>query len=66
MRRNTQDATQKIARAKQAAADRKTEASSRSFICTAHKIPTSTMRPDGPKATFSTQRPRRGYGIDLV
>lgn len=61
MRRNTQDAVQKTRRAKQAAADRKTESSSISFICTAHKIPTATMRPSGLKVMYNTQRPRCGY-----
>lgn len=61
MRRNTQDAVQKTRRAKQAAADRKTESSSISFICTAHKIPTATMRPSGLKVMYNTQRPKCGY-----
>lgn len=61
MRRNTQDAVQKTRRAKQAAADRKTESSSISFICTAHKIPTATMHPSGLKVMYNTQRPRCGY-----
>lgn len=51
----------KTRRARQAAADRKTESSSISFICTAHKIPTATMRPSGLKVMYNTQRPRCGY-----
>lgn len=55
MQRNTQDAAQKTRRTKQAAANHKTKWSSVS-ICTAHKIPTTTMRPYGLKVMCNTPK----------